>query len=275
LNARIVVVRGILLGLTAMVARPLVGRAFEHVAVGEVVDDAELRTLDGGRHPLAAKGAKANVVVFFRPQQEHSLDTLKDMAACEKDLAGKPVHWVAVVSSAWTPEEVRAVVSETGIRMPVLVDEGDALYGRLGVRLHPTIGILDARRRLVAYEPFRQINYCDRVRARIRLALGELTVADVAKVDAPERSITRTDDGVARRHLNYARTLVRIQKYDRALEEVEKSLEISPSAAAYALQGEILAARGRCPEALRAFDVASKMEPANSVAIEGRKRCGR
>lgn len=269
------VIRGIMLGLMASMARPLVARAFEHVAVGEVVDDAELRTLDGGRHPLAAKGAKANVVVFFRPQQEHSLDTLKDMAACEKELAGKPVHWVAVVSSAWTREEVRAVVSETGVQMPVLVDEGDALYGRLGVRLHPAIGILDARRRLVAYEPFRQINYCDRVRARIRLVLGELTEADVAKVDAPERATTRTDDGVARRHLNYARTLMRIQKYDRALEEVQKSLEVFPSAAAYALLGELLAARGRCPEALRAFDLASKLEPANSTAIEARKRCGR
>ncbi|BDG02694.1 thioredoxin domain-containing protein [Anaeromyxobacter oryzae] len=269
------VVRGIMLGVLAFVARPLPVRGFSNVAVGDVVDDAELRTLDGGKHHLVASGAKANVLLFFRPQQEHSLDTLRDMAACEKAFAGKPVHWVAVVSSSWTTEEIRGAIAGTGIRMPVLLDEGDALYGRLGVRLHPVIGILDARRRLVAYEPFRQINYCDRVKARIQLLLGEIGEAEFAKVDAPEPSTTRTDDGVARRHLNYARTLVRIQKLDRALEEVRKSLALVPSAAAYALQGEILAAQGKCPDALRAFDVALKMEPANAVAVEGRKSCGR
>jgi tetratricopeptide (TPR) repeat protein len=269
------VVRGIRLGLLALVARPLAARAFANVAIGDVVDDAELRTVDGENHRLVGKGAKANVILFFRPEQEHSLDTLKDMAACEKDLADRPVHWVAIVSSSWSADQIRATVAESGIRMPVLVDEGDALYGRLGVRLHPTIGILDAKRRLVAYEPFRQINYCDRVKARIRMVLGEITEAEVAKVDAPERATTRTEEGVARRRLNYARNLVRIQKLDRALEEVQKSLAVTPSAAAYALQGEILAAQGRCPDAIRAFDVALKMEPSNRVATEGRKSCGR
>jgi tetratricopeptide (TPR) repeat protein len=268
-------VRMILAVLLVVAARPLAGRAFANVAVGDTVEDAEFRTLDGGRHRLVAKGALANVLVFFRPQQDHSLDALKDLAALERELAGKPVHFVAVVSDGWTPEEVRATVAEAGIRMPVLVDEGDALYGRLGVRLHPSVGILDARRRLAAYEPFRQINYADRVRARIRLVLGEIGEADVARVEAPERATTRTDAGVAGRHLNYARNLLRLQKVERALEEVRKSLEIMPSAAAYALEGQVLAAAGKCPDALRAFDVALKMEPANTVAIEGRKSCGR
>jgi tetratricopeptide (TPR) repeat protein len=267
-------VRGILLGLVVWGARPTAGRAFANVAVGEVVEDAELRTLDGGKASLVAKGAKANVVVFFRPHQEHSTDALKELAACQKDLEGKPVHWVAVVSSSWAPAETRAAVAETGIRMPVLVDDGDALYGRLGVRLHPTVGVLDAGRRLAAYEPFRQINYCDRVKARIRLVLGELDEAGVARADAPERSTTRTEDGVARRHLNYARMLLRIQKLDRALAEVQKALEVAPTAAGYALQGEILAAQGKCPDALRAFDAALKIDPGSSVAVDGKKSCG-
>lgn len=269
-------VRGILLGLVVVWgARPIAGRAFANVAVGEVVEDAELRTIDGGRASLFAKGAKADVVVFFRPQQEHSTDALRELAACQRELAGKPVHWVGVVSSSWAPAEVRAVVTETGIRMPVLVDEGDALYGRFGVRLHPTVGVLDESRRLAAYEPFRQINYCERVKARIRLVLGELDEAAVAKLDSPERSITRTDEGVARRHLNYARMLLRIQKLDRALAEVEKVLAVAPTAAGYALQGEILAAQGKCAEAIRAFDAALKIDPASSVAVDGRKSCGR
>ena len=245
------------------------------IQVGDPVDDAELPTLDGKRDHFLAPKVKANVFVFFRPEQEHSVDTLKDLAGCETEFAAKPVRFVGIVSDSYPADEVRALVKETGVRMTILVDEGDALYGKLGIRLHPVIGIVDAKRKLTAFEPFREINYCDRVKVRIHLLLGEATEADVAKVDQPERATTRTDDGVAKRHLNFARMLHKIQQDEKALEELQKSLAIVPSAAAFALQGEILAGGGKCPDALAAFDAALKIEPANAVAQEGRKRCGR
>jgi tetratricopeptide (TPR) repeat protein len=199
---------------------------------------------------------------------------MKDLATCEKEFAGKPVRFVAVVSDSWPAAEVQAFVRESGVRMPVLVDDGDALYGKLGIRLHPVIGIVDAQRKLVAFEPFRQINYCDRVKVRIRWALGEASDAEVAKVDDPERTpLPHSDAGVARRHLNFARQLHRIGQEQRALEEVRKSLAFAPSAEAYALEGQVLVALRRCPEALRAFDTAAKLEPANAAARDGRKSC--
>ena len=253
------IARWIAWGTLAAVVWPAAGRAFSNVAIGDVIEDAELRAVDGGRQRLFGKGAVANVLVFFRPEQGHSLDALKDVATCEREFAGKPVHWVGIVSDSWTSADVKAAVAETGIRMPVLWDDGDALYGKLGVRLHPAIGIVDAKRRLAGYEPFRQINYCDRLRGRIQVVLGELSEAAFAKIDAPDRSITRTDDGVARRHANFARTLLRIGKKDKALVEV---------------QGEILAADGKCADAARAWDAALKLDPKNAEALEGRKRCG-
>lgn len=271
------------LGLAGgLLAIPVRGRAApeesdridRRVQVGDAVEDTELRTLDGRKDRLLAKGTKANVLVFFRLQQERSLDTMKDLASCEKEFAGKPVRFVGVVSGAWPLEDVKAFVRDAGVRMTVLVDEGDALYGKLGIRLHPVIAIVDARRKLLAFEPFRQINYCDRVRVRIRWALGEATEADVAKVDEPERTVTHTESGVARRHLNFARQLHRIKQDEKALDEVKKSLAFAPSADAYALQGEVLAALGKCPDALRAFEAALKMEPAHAVAKDGKKACG-
>jgi hypothetical protein len=238
-----------------------------------MVPNAQLRTLDGQRHDLLSRTAKANVFIFFRPRQEHSTGTLKQMALCEQEFAGKPVHWVAIVSDSWPAEEVRATVRESGAQMPVLVDEGDALYGKLGVRLHPVIGIVDGAHRLVAYEPFREINYCDRVRAKLRFVLGEITAADVEKAEHPEKATTRTDEGVAHRHLNYARNLVRIGKLDRALDEAQRSLGVMPTAGAYALQGRILAAQGRCVDAARAFDAALKLKPGNAEALEAKKTC--
>jgi len=261
--------------LCALIVWPPVGRAFSNVAVGDAVDSASMRTLDGRRHDLWSKKAQANVFVFFRPKQEHSLDTLKAMVECEKEFAAKPVHWVAVVSDSWPADEVKATVSEARLDMPVLIDEGDALYGKLGVRLHPVVGILDGKGKLSAYEPFREINYCERVRGEIRFALGEITREELKKVENPEKTVMRTDEGVARRHLNFAKQLMRIGDPAKAMEEVRRSLEISPSAPAYGFQAKLLAEQGKCAEALPAAEAALKIDPAEPSALEGKKRCGK
>jgi tetratricopeptide (TPR) repeat protein len=255
-------------------AGPVLADADRRVQVGDPVEDVELGTIEGRKDRLLSKGVAANVFVFFRPEHERSRDTLKDMAACEKEFAAKPVRWVGVVSDSWEAGQVRAFVAEAGVRMPVLVDAGDALYGKLGIRLHPVIGIVDRKGKLAAFEPFRQINYCERIRVRIKLLLGEATEADVARVDNPESSpLPHSDQGVARRHLNFARMLQRINQPDKALQEVQKALAIAPSADAYALHGQILAGQGKCPDALRAFDAALKLEPGHAAAREGRKGC--
>jgi tetratricopeptide (TPR) repeat protein len=258
----------------AALATPAHAADERRVEIGDLVDDVELPTLDGRRDRLLGKGMKANVFVFFRPDQEHSLETLKVLAGCETEFRAKPVRFVGVVSDSYAADEVRATVKEAGVRMPVLVDTADALYAKLGVRLHPVIGIVDARRKLTAWEPFRKINYCERARVRVQYLLGEATQADIARVDEPEQAgPARKEDGVAKRHVNFARMLAQMGEHGQALTEVQKALLISPSAAAYALQGEILAALGRCPDAAKAFDAALKIEPGNTVAQAKRSSC--
>ena len=257
-------------------ARAESGDMSRRVQIGDPVDDVEMRTLDGRKDHFLQKGLAANVFVFFRPQQEHSLDTLKDVAQCEKEFEKRPVRWVGVVSDSWPADEVKAFVQETGIRMTVLVDEGDALYGKLGIRLHPVIGIVDKKWKLTAFEPFRAINYCERIRVRVKQLLGEATEADVAAVDAPAPSpLPHSTAGVARRHVNFARRLYEIGQADQAIAELGKSLAVTPNAAAFALRGKILAGKGKCPDALRDLDEALKLEPSNAVALEGKKSCGR
>ena len=96
---------------------------------GTLVENVSLKTLAGGSEKLLSVRAKANVVVFVRANQERSLDALKQMAVCEKELAGKPVNWVAIVSATEEPGEVKAMVSASGIRMPVLLDQNEMAKG--------------------------------------------------------------------------------------------------------------------------------------------------
>jgi tetratricopeptide (TPR) repeat protein len=264
----------IALPLVALIAAlPFGVRA--RAAVGTVIDNVELKTLAGGKEKLLSNKAKANVFVFFRPAQDRSLDALKQMAACEKEFAGKPVRWVAVVSSTATPEEVQPMVAEAGIKMPVLIDEGDALYDRLGVRLHPMVGIADAKFKIIAFEQYRQIEYCDLIKGRIKVALGEMTEAELEKIENPEKSTLPGDDPMkkALRDVNMARRLFEIGQYQKAIDRAKKALEIAPVAKGFSLQADALSRLGKCPEAIQLADQALKMDPADKWASDAKANC--
>ncbi len=260
--------------LTLFVALPPHVQA--RAEAGTVVQNVELKTIAGGKASLLSARAKANVFVFFRTGQERSLDALKQMAACEKELAGKSVYWIAVVSGSEPPADVQAVVKEAGIKMPVLIDEGDALYDRLGIRLHPMVGIADGKFVLAAIEPYRQIEYCDVIKTRIKMLLGEATAADLAKVENPEKSPLPGADPMkkALRDVNMARRLYEIGQYGDAVKFANKALEIAPVAHAFTIMGQAYAKLGKCPEAGKAFDQAIKLDPKESaVAAPAKAEC--
>ncbi len=249
-------------------------RAFAGVQPGETVENAELPTLEGGSAALLGR-ARASVFVFFRPKQDHSLEMLKQLAGLEKEFAGKPVHFAAVVSGDWPAAEVREAVVASGIRMAVLVDRGDALYGSMGVRLHPVVGIADERWRLAAYHPFEKINQSDALRARIRRLLGEIGDAELARVLEPPRAGVEGGPAVvARRYVALARSLLQGKNAAKAVEMARKALEADAgNAAAHAVLGQALAAEGSCAEAAAAFAAALRLDPGEPAALAGRTAC--
>ena len=264
-------IRGILL-LFAWLAFGPGAWGFSHAQLGTLVQDAEMPTLAGGKDHLLTD-ARVNVFIFFRPGQYYSRVALKKLAAVEKELTGKPVHWVAVVSDRAASADAQADAKDAGLAMPVLIDVGDVLYGALGVAQLPATGICDQQHRLVAYQPFQEVNYAPVVRARVRNLLKEISDEELAAALNPPAALTDSEDAAALRRLSLANRLFEAKSYEKALESVNISIEKKPSAAAYALRGEILIAQGKCSEAVPAFDQALKLEPQNARAIQGMKSC--
>ena len=133
-----------------------------------------------------------------------------------------------MVSSSDPPADVSAAVAQAGIRMPVLVDEGDALYERLGIRLHPMVGIADAKLVLLALEPYRQIEYCDVIKTRIRILIGEADQAALDKVLNPEKSPLPGADLAkkAMRDVNMARRLYEIGQYAESVKFAQRAVGV-------------------------------------------------
>jgi hypothetical protein len=248
-----------LLMLALLLAMPASAQAFREIEVGAQLRNRDLPTVDGKKAPLLGS-ARANVFVFFRTAHDHSTETLVQLAKLEAELAGKPVRIVGIVSDADPREEVLAMVRAAGVRMPVLVDVGDALYGELGVALHPSIGIADARHKLVGYQAFRRINLLDALRGRIQLALGEISEAQLAEVLEPAASEVAVNRAKAR--MNLARKLLEAGDVDGAVASARAAVTLEPGRPeTHALLAELLAQAGKCEESTRESNEARFIDP--------------
>lgn len=246
--------------------------AFANIPIGAVIENVSLPALAGGEQNLLSD-TNVSVFIFIKPGQEHSNQALVQITACEKEMTNQPVHWCAIVSDRISKADVQAAVQSTGLIMPILIDQGDALYGKFGVVLHPVVGITDQDRRLVAYQPFAKVNYEAFLRAQIRHALKEITDEELAEVLKPTAAVLGGQASVAHRYFRLAEKQFQSTNYDQALANLKNSLDKNPTAEAYSLRGRILAAQGNRPEALAAFEAALKLEPQNTNALEGIKAC--
>lgn len=245
---------------------PAGARAFRGMQPGEPLRDREMPTLDGGRAPLLGK-ARVSVVIFFRTGQDHSLQVLHQMAKLERELAKEPVRFVGVVSGDDPRAEVRALVAETGLRMPVLVDRGDELYGEWSVALHPVVGVAGADHRLRSYQHFLKINMLDAVRARIQHALGTIGDRQLDAALHPPAAPPRPPSA-AHNRVALGKALLARGRVDQAIDSARRAVEADPrSAEAQAFLAEALDAAGRCPEALAARARASALDPAPRPAL--------
>jgi len=200
------------------------------VTAGEILENAELGKLGGGKDVLVSRADTVSIVLFWRPGHERSLDTLKQMAECEKLFAGKPVHMVAVVSGSYPAADVQAAVDESGLHSSVLVDAGDALYGKLEIRQHPLVVVTGASGRIQLAQPYVRIRYCDIVKAHVRYLLKEIGEAELHAALNPPRASFPSDDkrNVVKRYVTMGRREAAAGRCDKALTTYGKALELAP-----------------------------------------------
>jgi tetratricopeptide (TPR) repeat protein len=268
----LVAVAAVVIGAASAV--PSEGHAFVNLPLGGTLKNRQLPTLDGKRAPLLGN-AKANLFVFFRPGQDHSIQTLTQLAALEKEFEAKPVRFVGVTSDSYPRAEVAATAREAGIRMPILIDEGDALYGELGVALHPVVGIVDERGKLLAYQHFLKINMLDLLRGRIQVALGEIGEAEMARLVEPTAApIALGSRSGAKSRFLLARALLGRGNFEKAIENARAGVALDPTyAPVHAILAKALSAGGQCTEAERENAEALRIDPKDPIASEPRGSC--
>jgi len=259
--------------LVVVAVLALVGNASAQPPPGTLVGQLSLTSIGGGSAKLLGD-ATVGVIFFFEPGQERSEEALEMMAALEKELGHKPVHWAAVISDRIPAEAAAAGVKQSGLAMPVLIDKGDQVYAKLEVILHPLVIVTDKQNRIAAYSPYQRINYSNVVRAELLHALGELDDTGLESVLHPQANTEGGASAIAHRELRMGQRHLEAKRYPLAATAAMKALAADAKLLdAHLLLGRALAAQGDCKGAQAAFDGALALDKNNAAAADGKKAC--
>ena len=255
-----------LLATVLVAGSPTANQAFSYVGQGDRLPEISLPRHGGGQASYLGDGApQARVFAFVKGEHTRSAELMAELAVLIGEFEDRPVSWALVVSdrhgAAWADSVALAVPTAT-----VLTDEGDQLYGMLGVALCPSVGMGTADNILHAYLPYRKVHYGPTIRAHVQFLLGDIDGATLAHTLEPGRN--RVSDSVeagCRRSLKLAGMLIKAGKADKALIQVENVLGECPEmaeaytalAAVRRLEGDETAAQNA---ELRAADLAPSTE---------------
>jgi len=215
--------------------------AYPQAAIGTKVKNIALKNASGKKYSIFDK-EPVTVLFFFRPDARNSIESLKEIVRCEKAVQKKTVRCLGIVSDRHAPDEIETAIAEVGLTMPVLIDEGDVLFGSLKGKVRPTAVVIDQSQKIVAWQPFTKINFYVRITAWIRLALGEISNEELEQTLNPPKKERHLESDKINRRLNLAKILFANGKNGKAKEIVEEILKSNPALpAANALLDSILA----------------------------------
>ena len=223
--------------------------AFPNAELGKRLAPEKLPRLGGGKSGYF-KAKEVSLFVFLRPGQSLTIKTLEQLEEIRGRLNGKPLHWAGIVSDHYPRSEIEAMLTEAQSTLPILFDRSDALYGRLGVMVHPSIGISDASGHLIAYEPFRQINYGVRIEGMLQHAIGEIDETLLAGILDPSTGGDCAERDRSHSLLRMAEELAGMKMQKVALQTIERCLKEDPSYRdALAFAAALTARMGKCHRA--------------------------
>ncbi|MCD4747913.1 MAG: tetratricopeptide repeat protein [Thermoanaerobaculales bacterium] len=247
---------------------------FSNVDIGSVLPNPTLPGLDGVERSLLSED-QVSAFVFIHPEQEHSLEVLRDLVELRKEMVEKPVRWIGVVSDRFSEDSMRSALSEAGLEWETIIDKGDLLYGELGVRLYPSIGVADREGNLRAYLPYTKVNFMRSVQVHLLHTLGEIDDEELKAALRPKSVDFGGNGAAAGRNIRFARMLLDAGKLDKALAKARDVVTASPdSAEAHALVGFILVQQGQCDAAQESLQRALELDPKNVTAKTARDQCG-
>ncbi len=253
-----------LLLLVVVMAFAQPARAVRNLKIGDSLPGFSLPRADGiaGLYPSEQLVGQPAVIIFWRPNHELSLATLRDLEAIAQQVGVSRFRLLAVDARLSTVENVQTALANETFSFPVVLDPQRTLYERVGLIVCPTTLVFDAKgslRFVVASHArqFRQV-----VQSQIRFLLGEIDEQTMNEQIKPTVHSIEPDLAAAWRMYNLGVRLQIEGKLDEAASIFAKTVADHPSLAeAHCALGFLKFAAGNQKSAAESFRMALEHKP--------------
>jgi tetratricopeptide (TPR) repeat protein len=248
--------------------------AFRNLKEGAQAPEFTLKSSQGQDVSLGSFKGKAVVVAFVRQGQEKSEKVLQALASLDAAVTAKAQILVVVANPA--EGDAGAWASKVSGSLMVLLDPGEEVYGKYGVMVSPSTGVIKADGSFMTELAGYSAAYKDELEGVLKVGLG-LATAEEVKAAAEKGKVGDTPDArkAAERELDKARLLVQRKMKDKALEPAKQAVASDDTyAPAHAFLGRLLldASDANADEAMAHFEKALQLAPRDVDAKVGAAR---
>ena len=130
------------LGILLVTSAQLWG--FRHLKEGEPAPDFKLKDLEGKNYSLSESKGKVVIILYWRTDQERSLNALKALKQLSESFSNQPVRILTITKDSDT-SAIKEVKQSLELPFPILLDSKEEVYSQFGVFVFPSTAIIDQK----------------------------------------------------------------------------------------------------------------------------------
>jgi len=247
------------------------GSAFRNLEKGQPAPDFTIKDLEGMDHTLAAQKGSVVVLSFVKVDQDRSVKALNALGEVSNIFKDESVTVWAITSQTEDKDAVRGLIEKLDLKFPILLDEGQQLYGQFGLFTFPSTMIVDQEGNYVFEYASYSSDFKSEIVNEIKVLLGQMS-AEESSSAAQKKEIVQLspEEKEAARNLQMAKVLLQRGFGSKALPKLEAALELNPGLTeARLLSGEIYLKDEQYDKARQQFEKVFETEPGSREAMIG------
>ena len=234
-----VVAVGLVMGL--FFVTPGSGSAFRNVEKGQPAPDFTVKDMEDMDRTLAAEKGKVVILSFVKVDQDRSVKTLNTLEEINGIFKSEGVTVWGITSQTEDKGAIKGLIDKLDLNYPILLDEGQKLYGEFGLFTFPSTMVVDQKGNYVHEYSSYSNDFQDTIVNDIKVLLGIISAEDSSKAAQKTEIVEQSqEEKDAERNLQMAKVLLKRGFGTKALPKLEKALELNPTLIeARLLSGEI------------------------------------
>jgi Tfp pilus assembly protein PilF len=217
------------------------GAAFRNLEMGQPAPDFTIKDMEDTDHNLAAERGNVVILSFVKVDQDRSIKTLNALEEVNGIFKSEGITVWGITSQTEDKAAIEGLIEKLDLHYPILLDEGQKLYGEFGLFTFPATMVVDQKGIYVHEYSSYSSDFQDTIVNDIKVLLGLISEEESTK-EAKKTEIVQQSpqEKEAERNLQMAKVLLKRGFGTKALPKLEKALELNPTLIeARLLSGEV------------------------------------